>query len=746
MYADEILQEIEEKKYLCLVCHTEIGPESPIWTCSNCFRSFDLPCAKEWSRKDNSRPGGWRCPHCLKGQGSRKPQHRCWCSKVKDPEPLLGRPHSCGQTCGAKIGCPHPCTMVCHPGPHNPCVSIGPPIKCWCGKSQVHTFCSETPYKGFSCGNQCGNKKKCGHTCRRKCHKGGCGACHVKVRTRCWCGDSSKNIECSKLSANGGSFSCDKTCTAVLDCGKCICGKKCHPESSHVCANKPTENERCPCGRHLVSELLGRNRISCEEEVPTCQSTCKRTLSCGHYCQAKCHKGPCPPCLTTRSEPCTCGSTVQHANCGEPVPQCHTKCGALLSCGHHRCHRECCLFRPSHHGKSKIITDLNDLSLQRSPEELAFHSCPRSCHRLLGCGIHRCRKNCHEGPCGPCLRSTSEDYVCACGRTRLLAPIRCGTELPECPFDCSRKRKCGHPAGHPCHDDGECPPCKYPVPSKCVCGKSTIKRACCSISSEENTPPRCGTVCGNVIPCGHRCQEVCHKGPCPTNCSQVCGRKLDSCGHNCEISCHPGKECPPCSKKLIAHCPCRRLVSPFECGENLEIFCTPECYNREPQYPEVVISAYRDSPNWTLALEKEIRQFVFSGGKTHWFRPMRRSRRKIVHYFIESFGLEGESMDEGAARSVCAYRTPNTWLPKVTLRRSLELRKIHGIHLEEHVSETEAPEEISKEGKNRSEPNSEPDADGWQVAHGPNSSNSVTAPATSPVHDTSKYSLLLSES
>jgi transcriptional repressor NF-X1 len=97
--------------------------------------------------------------------------------------------------------------------------------------------------------------------------------------------------------------------------------------------------------------------------------------------------------------------------------------------------------------------------MEPNEAEEQAHRCEEECGRLLNCGKHRCVLPCHPGSCDPCLESSLEDYVCACGRTVIRAPIRCGSMIPHCKYDCTRDPACGHPrVKHECHgDDISCP-------------------------------------------------------------------------------------------------------------------------------------------------------------------------------------------------------------------------------------------------------------------------------------------------
>lgn len=120
------------------------------------------------------------------------------------------------------------------------------------------------------------------------------------------------------------------------------------------------------------------------------------------------------------------------------------------------------------------------------------------CGKQLPCGLHKCQDPCHKGKCRKCtalIIDYDDNYVCSCGRTVMAGPVRCGQELPSCPFTCTRPRECGHyeltselassllgrsGMRHPCHPpDTRCPTCLVQVLDKrCVCGRETAKWYC----------------------------------------------------------------------------------------------------------------------------------------------------------------------------------------------------------------------------------------------------------------------------
>lgn len=696
--------EIAAENYPCLICHNEIGPESPIWSCRACWRVYNVGCIKSWARKSATPQGQWKCPHCshIYTQKARI-SWRCWCGKVASPSPeALQAPHSCGQTCGARLSCPHPCTRTCHAGPHEECTAMGPAVKCWCGKQSIRTFCSQTPYGGFGCSNPCERTRKCGHACHRKCHRGKCGPCKVKVKVVCWCGRESKTVPCSKADT---ARSCNRICGSLLDCGIHHCEKECHSQELHHCSLSPTPGESCPCGKHTAASILGRPRLSCTESIPTCLEICGKLLACGHTCKAKCHNGECPQCATISRVECRCSHRHFDVSCGSPVPKCNTKCRQLLSCGRHRCPTKCCPL-------ARHIT--NSPALIPEPGTLALHDCTRICSRQLDCG-HTCLQPCHPGRCRPCGAASMDDYVCPCGETVVLAPLPCGFKPPKCIVPCRRQRACGHAPLHSCHEDS-CPPCHAVDRVNCRCGQTTLLRRCGS------TEPRiCQEPCKALLECGHPCDILCCTEHAATiaqgaesavsaaevvSCDRVCSRELP-CGHKCNQKCHPGFECNPCVKPLIARCPCASMLLQYECGEKMEIGCNDECERLGPSHS--LIQAYILDKAWTAKIESTIREFVSGNKHTLRFKPMRRSQRRVVHMIAQFCGLDSSSIDPGALRSVEVYRTPDARVPQVTL--ALAAQATH------EAARRRPPLWMLKVTEALPETVTSKDSDGWMQVH-----------------------------
>lgn len=743
--SDILKLEIENGEYTCLICTGEIGITSKIWSCTVCYRVYDLDCIKGWSKRGISLNGEWKCPSCNSPNQTKTEQleYRCWCGKVPDPYYNGHIPHSCGQTCNYSSandvystshtkGCVHGCPSVCHPGPHAECTAIGPSLPCSCGKHKRQWPCVITPYEsGWQCPDMCQERMPCGvHKCMKKCHTGLCGKCEATLLSICYCGRTEVAVLCAdrrpELCQSAdldtpntwtGFFSCDKPCGQKLSCGVHSCSKSCHVSTpdSHICPTMPNPSEKCLCGKTLVSEILGRERQSCEEPIPACNKPCGKLLECGeHRCPFTCHEGTCVPCFKSQAVQCRCGRQQFDMPCksvlaGERAT-CRRKCAAQMDCRRHRCGEVCCEYEKvsaEHERQRKraakaaslMFNEFGDLSLAEQDSELRSlehpyaHVCTLPCDRVLSCKKHKCVEKCHHGACAPCLEASFDDYICPCGRTTVSAPIRCGSLIPTCHFSCPIARPCGHDVGHDCHDTNEkpCPPCLTRVEKSCDCGRTVVKGVLCS---QEKVS--CGRACGKALPCGHLCPAFCHTGECDTACTQSCGRLLP-CGHKHNKPCHLPRPCDPseCSAPALDRCPCGHRRRQRKCQEKLEPFeCDESCtlhlrnkllaqalgvdvsIDRSPaarfSFNDDLLDLYYADPQWSSAVESQILGYLKKPDEsptTSSLRlpPMNSQRRMFVHLYAEECQLQSYSEDTGPNRSVVLMKTIRSAAPPARL-------------------------------------------------------------------------------
>ncbi|KAI3648912.1 hypothetical protein MP228_006766 [Amoeboaphelidium protococcarum] len=656
---ESLKKALDAEVYTCSICCDNVRFRDAIWSCDNCYGVLHLKCVSEWAQhsvKSVSSVGStqsqqqqvWRCPNCQHQRSALPKKYFCFCGKLENPAgDRFMSAHSCGQQCQKLLGlqklqqqtssrslfgdssssqlykCPHKCTSLCHAGPCDPCDAMAPPsvCGCYCGKTRLQLKCRDLIMDQQalgagqlldqkSCGQQCDKMLSCGkHKCQKSCHAGNCGPCSVTYNVKCYCGQSSKDVLC----VSGGlgqqllPYQCGRTCGQAYACGVHRCALKCHSQSDSdhsVCPLSPQRFKACPCGRQ---SSMNAQRYKCIDPIMTCDSQCpqKRTLHCGHQvsCKLKCHYNPLlldilndgdqmnpqgmachyDECQQQVIAYCRCGSQHKNVKCVDMNREdfqflCDKVCNEKFDCKRHKCQQVCC--------------------------KLKEHKCEMVCGKQLPCGLHKCQDPCHKGKCRKCtalIIDYDDNYVCSCGRTVMAGPVRCGQELPSCPFTCTRPRECGHyeltselassllgrsGMRHPCHPpDTRCPTCLVQVLDKrCVCGRETAKWYC-------GRDYHCQNLCGKQLPnCHHKCTRGCHSGDCQDiKCMQVCGLKR-KCGHPCRQACHdnsqngsylPCDEISKCDQKVKIACNCGNIEQMVPCFEaskkQSELHCTEEC-------------------------------------------------------------------------------------------------------------------------------------------------------------------------
>lgn len=224
------------------------------------------------------------------------------------------------------------------------------------------------------------------------------------------------------------------------DCGIHMCTKSCHPPSLRAppCPRSTSSVTHCPCGKHLLTDLVNGHRDKCTDPISTCGSICMKPLGvCQHVCAVKCtfssisieyasqapsflgHEGPCPPCTIPIITPCRCGSTTRPVLCSDSHSAsahqeilCDRPCPALRSCGRHQCSRLCCplaSLAALNKLKGKKRQQVQNQADEAHLDEEGWHVCDLVCGKMLGCGNHRCEERDHRGACPPCLRSSFEE-------------------------------------------------------------------------------------------------------------------------------------------------------------------------------------------------------------------------------------------------------------------------------------------------------------------------------------------------
>ncbi|XP_063897645.1 protein shuttle craft [Helicoverpa armigera] len=723
---ERLTEQLDKGTLECLVCCDRVKQFDQVWSCSNCYHVLHLRCIRKWAMSSMVE-GKWRCPACQNTNEAIPTEYRCMCGAVRAPEYQRGAAgaHTCGRACRRARACPHPCTLLCHPGPCPPCQATV--VKqCGCGAESRSILCSSKLPQ--VCGRTCGRTLECGvHTCAKDCHEGPCNTCTETVEQVCFCpAAKSRSVPCTAETGGVSSWECGDACGRVLACGAHVCRAKCHAPPCPACQLLPKHVKTCPCGN---TQLAKDSRKSCTDPIPLCGNICAKPLNCGpagdkHFCKLNCHEGPCPECPDKTVLQCLCGHSSREVPCAD-LPamynnvMCQKKCNKKLSCGRHRCRTLCCA--------------------------ATSHRCGVVCGRTLSCQTHRCEEFCHTGHCAPCPRVSFEELTCECGAEVILPPVRCGTRPPACSAPCIRERPCKHPPHHSCHS-GDCPPCVVLTTKRCHGDHEERKTIPCS--QEEFS---CGLPCGKPLPCGkHTCIKTCHKGPCDTGkCTQPCMEKRPSCGHPCAAPCHvaAGTACPstaPCRRPVRATCPCNRRHAERACADNARdlakmmsalaatkmseggsvdlsdvqrpgnmlktLECDDECRveartrqlalalqirnpdvsaKLAPRYSEHVRATAAREPAFANQIHDKLTELVQLAKKSkqktraHSFPSMNWQKRQFIHELCEHFGCESVAYDAEPNRNVVATADrEKSWLPAMSvlevLAREAGKRRVPG--------------------------------------------------------------------
>lgn len=715
---EKLIREIESRKLECLVCVEAIKPHHSIWSCSNCYHILHLNCTTKWASSSKSA-GGWRCPACQNVTKVIPRFYFCFCGKTKNPQyNRSDTAHSCGEPCGHKETCPHPCTLLCHPGPCPPCQAIVT-RECGCGKTSKSMQCCIK--EDLQCDEKCGKLLNCElHECEEKCHKGRCPNCTHKLDQQCFCGKIERQVACTRDSNDKKQFSCGKPCNKELSCGNHKCKDNCHTGACRPCKLTAENVTSCPCGK---MPIVAGERASCLDPIPTCNGICGRTLKCGppaspHHCASKCHTGNCPPCNKQTAVKCRCGHMDQMIKCRQLVTRaddarCKKRCTKKRSCGKHKCAQECCI-------------DID-------------HICPMPCNHTLSCGKHKCDQPCHRGNCAPCYRSSFDELYCECGANVIYPPVPCGTKRPVCNNPCSRTHPCEHPVQHNCHSQPVCPPCIVLTTKTCYGGHEQRKTIPCTQASFS-----CGLPCNKDLPCGrHKCIKSCHGGICQVAgevCKQNCQALRPNCGHKCNAMCHDG-DCPdtPCRENVEVTCECgnrkqmrtchdfsneyRRIATaqlatsmqemqrgnmvelsdilgPIKLTNNKTLECNDECkvlernrrlaiglQIRNPDLQSKLLTRYSDfirgwakkDINLVTTIHNKLTELVKLAkeskqrSRSHSFPTMNKEKRQLVHEMCGMFGVDSVAYDAEPNRNVVAtaYKE-RSWLPAMSIMEVMQ--------------------------------------------------------------------------
>ncbi|KAH8675312.1 hypothetical protein BX600DRAFT_377735 [Xylariales sp. PMI_506] len=549
-----IHEDITNGQYECVICTNEVLANSRVWSCSICWTVAHMSCVKKWHT-----------------------------NQMKKPE---------------QPDAPLPTSWRC-PGCNSSLTEEPSSYHCWCGKEVNPKSIPGLP--PHSCGQTCSKPRStCPHPCSSLvCHAGPCPPCGMMGPSiSCFCGKQTSTKRCGETDyANG--WSCLEACGDLLPCGEHECPRPCH---SGLCGScEILMPSLCYCGKEFKD-------IPCEQRGDRIPSF--------NYGQVASHALDALPKTEENGESWFTGAFP-----------CDAECGRTFDCGQHQCKQKChaqdesdthCPFSPdavTHCPCGKtLLADL--LEEPRKSCTDIIPKCKQLCDKLLACG-HKCKSDCHDSECPPCMQYM--DVTCICGRTA--TPTLChqgSVEPPQCLRVCRAQLNCGRHL----HDLHCCPGEKKAVER--VAAKRRRKNL--GTSLEDFEPEHiCVRQCDRPLKCGkHQCQQLCHSGPCascpeaifdevschcgktvlqppqpcgtrPPECRFDCARGPRPCGHP-PIShhCHPDdKTCPPCPFLVEKRCICGKQTLKnqpcwFEeprcgliCGKKLKCgthLCTKPCH------------------------------------------------------------------------------------------------------------------------------------------------------------------------
>ena len=203
-------------------------------------------------------------------------------------------------------------------------------------------------------------------------------------------------------------------------------------------------------------------RCSSVVEVTSCGKTCGKLLGCKlHRCQKTCHDGPCAECDQTEEQSCNPPSSTHtlRAHRLQSVPLLYSFSihdSSLTVLRARLFEFEVCWTRPGRSRSFVCRIAIAALVLSRSARHVLIHcrigpdlwlgantsdragycgkvttdrpcgsgtseggvvrkfTCARPCSKVLGCGHHFCKDECHPGRCQPCGLEPEIAISCPC--------------------------------------------------------------------------------------------------------------------------------------------------------------------------------------------------------------------------------------------------------------------------------------------------------------------------------------------
>ncbi|XP_069677593.1 NFX1-type zinc finger-containing protein 1-like [Periplaneta americana] len=332
---------------------------------------------------------------------------------------------------------------------------------------------------------------------------------------------------------------CSKICEAELECGH-MCKNMCH------LTDRDHKDYKCPEPCNRIPDACEEEHKCpkvCSEECGPCMTLVPRTFPCGHSVNVVCSKNKdCTMEVEVVLPLCGHAVTAQCYMDKETVP-CQKPCEKLLECGH-ICQKLC-------HAKE-------------DPLHLEY-KCMNPCtKRRKNCNEnHTCKNLCHE-ECLECKASVLRKLPKCGHEVRMKCSADVGTH--PCDRDCTSTLSCGHPCPNKC--SAPCGNCQVSVEKLLEDCEHYVQVKCCEIPD----PSQCKSPCKRILPCGHKCTNLCSE-KCVSQCRELVYSSATSlCGHPVNSSCYMQQssrtdkqdECRN-QKKLLAFCE-TRCYSVLECG------------------------------------------------------------------------------------------------------------------------------------------------------------------------------------
>lgn len=467
---------------------------SPYWQCEKkCNKLLD--CGNHYCQEICHEHSSNTCPLTE--------SRTCPCGKKPYTLPCTEETPTCFDTCEKLLDCgSHTCNYRCHKDKCGPCLETVTKY-CRCGQHSKEIQCYK-PYlcdtkckrmrdcnkhpcnrkccEGMCppCEKPCGRTLSCGnHKCNSVCHRGPCYPCNQTEVITCKCGATKLTVSCGRKYKTKPP-KCFKLCQIPPDC---------HHEKR--------ENHKCHFGNcPPCRQICNKSKISCSH---SCNAVCHSAVLIkieGQKAsmpweqtkpQIEKKSLPCPDCTTP--VPVTCLGEHEVANwpCYMAKPSsCHRPCGRSLLCGNHTCTYSC-----------HLVEEAPNKSEAGNTCEICEEECLKE--RPEGCN-HCCSNPCHPGQCPSCKNMVR--IKCHCGLNQLYVICNdwiCNDrkeDLQCCGNQCPRNFDCGHRCKANCHS-GPCPnpeQCKKKVKVACSC-KRIKKEFSCELVRNNAAVVECDEIC-----------------------------------------------------------------------------------------------------------------------------------------------------------------------------------------------------------------------------------------------------------